>query len=307
MEHGHTGRDGVTRVKGTRQRDTPQGDQTARPFLSRPATAGYRKPDRPPADLGAQVRNTPLRLLRRASPTYPPLYTATPCPHLHHATPPRLTQVPTTLRRRATPLSTPTFMVSMELPRSLVELPNEILALIVGRVAVTSTRPMEDLRSLRATCKAMHRPCRDRDVGRRLVLHRVRVKQMQEEDPAGYDVFVRNLAACGNLEACFLTGMDDIFGRNRSPRPPLEQLHRAAAAGHKMAATVFLYRANNGNDTNATAMEYMKQVEFEDGLKWRPRFIPNAYTMDIRPYAEIPPRPGTPPADAATGGYARQH
>ncbi|KAF8701305.1 hypothetical protein HU200_033634 [Digitaria exilis] len=179
-------------------------------------------------------------------------------------------------------------MASMELPRSLVKLPNEILALIAGQVTTTSTRPMKDLRSLRATCKAMHHPCRDRDVGRCLALQRVRVKQMQEEDPAGYDVFARSLAACGNLEACFLTWMDGIFGRNRSPRPPLEQLHRAATAGHRTAAyvaAVFLYRANNGNDTNATAMEYMKQVEFEDGLKWRPRFIPNAYTMDIRPYA----------------------
>ncbi|KAF8779698.1 hypothetical protein HU200_002450 [Digitaria exilis] len=148
--------------------------------------------------------------LRRASPTYPPCYAAAPHPRPHHATPPH-----------GAPFHAGIHGID-GVPAVARGTPNEILALIAGRVATTLTRPMEDLRSLRATCKAMDRPCGNRDVGRRLALHQVRVKQMQEEDPAGYDVFLRSLAAYGNLEACFLTGMDDIFGRNHSPRPPLE-------------------------------------------------------------------------------------
>ena len=74
-------------------------------------------------------------------------------------------------------------------------------------------------------------PCHDRDVGRHLALDRVPVEQMQHDDPNGYDVFIPSLAEAGNPVACFLTGMDDIFGRNCSPRPPLDQLHHAAEGG----------------------------------------------------------------------------
>jgi hypothetical protein len=158
-------------------------------------------------------------------------------------------------------------MASREHPRSLTELPEELLAIIAGQVRVTSNRPMEDLRSLRATCKSMLGPCHDRDISRHLALDRVLVEQMQNDDPDGYDVFIRSLAEASNPVACFLTGMDDIFGRNHSPRPPLDQLHRAAEGGHRVAAyvaAVFLYRANSGADADATAIAYMKQVEGED-------------------------------------------
>ena len=97
---------------------------------------------------------------------------------------------------------------------------------------------MEDLCSLRATCKNMLGPYRDRDVGRRLALDQVPVEQMQNNNPVGYDVFIRSLAVAGNPVACFLTGMDDIFSRNRSPQPPLDELHHASQDGHRGAAFV---------------------------------------------------------------------
>jgi hypothetical protein len=129
-------------------------------------------------------------------------------------------------------------MASREHSRSLAELPEELLASIAGRVGATSNRPMEDLRSLWATCKSMLGPCRNRDVGRCLALDWVPVEQMQNDAPDGYDIFIHSLAEADNPVACFLTGMDDIFGRNRNPRPPLDQLHRAAEGGHRGAAYV---------------------------------------------------------------------
>lgn len=108
---------------------------------------------------------------------------------------------------------------------------------------------------------------------------------MQDNDPYRYDIFIRSLAKCGNPVACFLTGMDDIFGRNRSPRPPLDQLRRAAQAGHRGAAyvaAVFLYRANIGDDADATAIAYMKQVEGEDQGQWRPSLINNLQSLHWR-------------------------
>jgi hypothetical protein len=79
---------------------------------------------------------------------------------------------------------------------------------------------------------------------------------MQNTDPEGYDVFVRSLAAAGNPAAGFLAGIDDIFGRNRGPRPPLDELHRATQAGHRGAAyvvAVVLYRFYSEADADGNA------------------------------------------------------
>jgi hypothetical protein len=118
-------------------------------------------------------------------------------------------------------------MALREHPRLLAELLIELRANIAGRVTVASKQPMDDLRNLRATYKSMLGPCCDRDVGRQLALDRVPVHDMKNTDPEGYDVFVRSLATAGNPATGFLVGIDDIFGRNHGPRPPLDELHRS--------------------------------------------------------------------------------
>jgi hypothetical protein len=125
---------------------------------------------------------------------------------------------------------------------------------------------MDDLRILRATCKIMLGTCRDRDIGRQLALDWVPVQDMQNTDPEGYDFFVRSLATAGNPAAGFLAGIDDIFGSNRGPRPPIDELHRAAQAGHRgvaYVAAVILYRFYSGADADGTAFAYMKRVDGE--------------------------------------------
>ena len=49
-------------------------------------------------------------------------------------------------------------------------LPEEVVIVIVGHLAATSERPLDDLRSLRATCSFMRRICSGGHVGRRLRL-----------------------------------------------------------------------------------------------------------------------------------------
>jgi hypothetical protein len=144
---------------------------------------------------------------------------------------------------------------------------------------------MDDLRNLRATCKSMLSPCRDRDVGRQLALDRVPVQDMQNTDPKGYDVFVRSPAAAGNPAAGILTGIDDIFGRNRGQRPPLDELHRAAQDGHIGAAyvaAVVLCRFYSGADADGTAFAYMKQVEGEALGKWCRWMLNNVHSLYFR-------------------------
>jgi hypothetical protein len=112
-------------------------------------------------------------------------------PPTSHAPPPRALRPHLTLRHRvvsvqisrSAPHHNLPSMASREHPRSLTEFPIELRANIADRVAVTSKHPMDDLRSLRATCKSMLGPCRDRDVGRQLALDRVPVQDMQNTDP----------------------------------------------------------------------------------------------------------------------------
>jgi hypothetical protein len=125
-------------------------------------------------------------------------------------------------------------------------------------------------------------PCRDRDVGRQLALDRVLVQDMQNTDPEGYDVFVHSLAAAGDPAASFLAGIDDIFGRNRGPRPPLDELHRASQAWHRGAAyvaVVALYRFYSGVNADDTAFAYMKQVEGEAPGQWRRWVLNNVHSL----------------------------
>jgi hypothetical protein len=141
---------------------------------------------------------------------------------------------------------------------------------------------MDDIRNLHSTCKSMLGPCRDRDVGRQLALDRVPVQDMQNTDPEGYDVFVCSLAVASNPAAGFLAGIDDIFSRNRGPRPPLDELHRAAQAGHRGAAyvtAVVLYRFYSGADADGTAFAYMKQVEGEDPGQWHRQMLNNVHSL----------------------------
>jgi hypothetical protein len=66
-------------------------------------------------------------------------------------------------------------MLSRRLLLSLVVLPIEVNIDITGHLAATSERPMDDLRSLRATCREMHRVCNSTAVGRRVALERFAV------------------------------------------------------------------------------------------------------------------------------------
>jgi hypothetical protein len=79
--------------------------------------------------------------------------------------------------------------------------------------------------------------------------------------------------------------MDDIFGRNHDPRPPLDELHRASQAGHKVAAyvaVVVLYRFYSGDDADDTAFAYMKQVEGEALGQWHRRMLNNMHSLYFR-------------------------
>ncbi|TVU21977.1 hypothetical protein EJB05_31649, partial [Eragrostis curvula] len=140
----------------------------------------------------------------------------------------------------------------------LFGLPHDVVVEIAGHVAASSARPMDDLRSIRATCKAMNAACSDPAVARRVALENETATKWDETER--YRALVARLAAAGNPEACFITGMALIFV-HRNAQQGAAALDRAAAAGHKAAAYVLgllLYRVDGGRDV---AKQYIAQVE----------------------------------------------
>ncbi|TVU21979.1 hypothetical protein EJB05_31651, partial [Eragrostis curvula] len=170
------------------------------------------------------------------------------------------------------------FTRSMAAKRApLFGLPHDVVVEIAGHVAASSRRPMDDLSSIRASCKAMHAACSDPAVARQVALENETA--MKWDDNARYDTLVERLAAAGNPEACFATGMAFIFA-HRNAQQGAAALGRAAAAGHKAAAYVLgllLYRVDGARDA---AKHYIATVEgdvvdgagCEDGeAKWSNR------------------------------------
>ena len=152
---------------------------------------------------------------------------------------------------------------------SLTALPIEVQIEIVGHLAATSERPMEDLRSLRATCSSMHGICGDPTIGRHMAVGRCRRGARSSNDLVNYFTLLARLTQVDNLEACLPTGIQTVFMENHSPRPCLDYLTRAANGGYNVAAylvAIFLYRHNGGAGDDNTMRWYIRWVEGEDEL-----------------------------------------
>jgi hypothetical protein len=100
---------------------------------------------------------------------------------------------------------------------------------------------MEDLHSLRATCKQMHMACTSPQLGRCLPQQQVLWHALKGNDAAVHDfglfrdALLDNLTseAVGNPDACYLAGLREVFIDIRTAlRPSLHLLEHAAAVGH---------------------------------------------------------------------------
>ena len=116
---------------------------------------------------------------------------------------------------------------------SLQDLPLQLQETIVGLVAASSPQAMEDLRSLRATCKQMHMACTSPQVGRCLPLRQVLWRAFEGHDDAVHDfaafrdALLDNLTSdvVGNPYACYLAGLREDFVYNRVAVRPSLHLH----------------------------------------------------------------------------------
>jgi hypothetical protein len=96
---------------------------------------------------------------------------------------------------------------------------------------------MEDLRNLHVTCREIHSMCNNAGVDRRVVLERFAV-ELQWNNRKGYDTLLDCRTHKRNLEPCFISRMDILFGENYSSRSSIAKLKEASQAGHNVAAYV---------------------------------------------------------------------
>jgi hypothetical protein len=152
-------------------------------------------------------------------------------------------------------------------PTPLTVLPEELVIVIAGHLAMTLERPIDDLRSLGVTCSSMCRICGDRAVNLHMSLDRVKRGTRSWNDSDNYYVLLASLTALNNPEACFLTRIPIALKENHSPRPCLDDLTCVAEDGHNVVAYVaalLLYRHNGDARDDDTARRYIRQVEEEE-------------------------------------------
>jgi hypothetical protein len=114
-------------------------------------------------------------------------------------------------------------MSSRRLSLSLVVLPTEVNIDIVGHLVATSDRPMVDVRNLHVTCWEIRRMCNNTGVDRHVALERFAV-ELQWNNCKGYDTLLDCRTHKRNLEACFISRMDILFGENYSSRLSIAKL-----------------------------------------------------------------------------------
>jgi len=143
----------------------------------------------------------------------------------------------------------------------------EVTTQIVGHLVATSISPMDDLRSLQAMCCFPRGVTSDRAVGQCINVRQF-AAAMLWIDRAANAALLADLTNIGNPEACYMTGMMNVFSKGTpKARPCIVELARAAERGHNVAAyvaTILLFRANTGADDNQAARRYMLQVEGEE-------------------------------------------
>ena len=85
---------------------------------------------------------------------------------------------------------------------------------------------------------------------------------------AAYAALLAHLTDIGNPEACYMTGMKEVFSKGKpEARPCIVELASATEHGHNVAAyvaAIVLFRANTSTDDNQAARRYMRQVESEE-------------------------------------------
>jgi hypothetical protein len=126
----------------------------------------------------------------------------------------------------------------------------------------------------------MRRVCGHDDIARRLSIEGIRDEISWVWNPIAYKTFLAMLSGLGNLEACFLSGINAFFIEHKG----YNDLRRATEGGHDAAAylyAIFLYRDNGGAAADDTAKGYMRRAA-GDGSTTSSRWLSNEGCLPLR-------------------------
>uniref|UniRef100_A0ACD5ZAZ0 Uncharacterized protein n=1 Tax=Avena sativa TaxID=4498 RepID=A0ACD5ZAZ0_AVESA len=112
-------------------------------------------------------------------------------------------------------------------------LPSDILVEVTARIAGESTTPLNDIVSLRRSCKVFRDATASREVGRCMAVQRE--WRLHWWDKAMFLSVLRRCAASGNADASYILGLEEICNRRRKASG-LRHLRRAMEHGHAAAA-----------------------------------------------------------------------
>ncbi|XP_047076281.1 uncharacterized protein LOC124686360 [Lolium rigidum] len=137
-------------------------------------------------------------------------------------------------------------------------LPSDILVEVTARIAGESTTPLNDIVSLRRSCKVFRDATAAREVGRCMAVQRE--WRLHWWDKARFLSVLRRCAASGNPDASYILGLEEICNRRRKASGLLH-LRRAMEHGHPVAAyTIGMIMLRDSLDLEGIeqAMEYLE-------------------------------------------------
>ncbi|CAN6234748.1 unnamed protein product [Urochloa humidicola] len=151
-------------------------------------------------------------------------------------------------------------------------LPDDLAVAIAGCRTTSSPDPMQDLRSLRRSCKWMLQVCKNREVAKCILVQWALEREVfavPEYNGDYREYLIANLAEAGNIEACFRDGLRVIFDVNRRElNCLLDNLESTANKRHNLAAYMLamcLYRRNGGDGDDEKAKELLRKLKVQDG------------------------------------------
>lgn len=137
-------------------------------------------------------------------------------------------------------------------------LPSDILVEVTARIAGESSTPLDDIVSLRRSCKVFRDATAAREVGRCMAVQRE--WRLHWWDKARFLSVLRRCAASGNPDASYILGLEEICNRRRKASG-LRHLRRAMEHGHPVAAyTIGMIMLRDSYDLEGIeqAMEYLE-------------------------------------------------
>ncbi|XP_038979888.1 uncharacterized protein LOC120110002 [Phoenix dactylifera] len=145
---------------------------------------------------------------------------------------------------------------------SIKSLPHDLIVEIVAQLVSLSSTPVSDLENLQMTCKMFRTASKAKLVGQHISLEKE--WSMHWWNKERYFAILNNCAAAGNLKACFILGLENVFNLE-SLNLGLRYLEKAMVGGHDAATYTMGILLFGDHRTRQIGMEYLNKIGVVSG------------------------------------------